>query len=650
MPPWASFRQNACNSPRCVAAVPATQSARSVRVGGIVWGTAVIDAEDNVYVGSTNRRFFSIAPDGRIRWVYKLSPRADSLVDSAAALHPRGYVVIPGGDGMLHAVCMSSGRLLWAKDNAADVPADVHESGVIVNSYEGNVQIDDAGRIYAGCDNGFMYCLDADGTVLWKHRTDMMVWTCAAVHGRAVYFGSLDHHLYCVRDGTLAYKKPLGAEVKASPLVHRGRVYAATANGDVFCIGKKGDERWKARAKGSVYASPVVAEGCLIVACLTGHVHAWGLDAGAPRWTTWLCSTICSSPIVVGGVLLVATRMGKLVALSARGGRVLAVRQVTRSKRSSINASLALDGRGNVVVGGYDGHVHYVPWNFHDARQATPSMRALCGIDPSRDSYVRVAATGGHIITLELVVPSQPCAAIARARVRADVPFEQHVSADGKFINLVPRGWAHLGRTFTLTVTGTFYCQSSSWLRDRFELRTQPFRDTVTFRCAGAVRESPSVPLRAYIAGMYLHQPVVLETYIPAALDAQGFIADVTADAAVLTAALPDEQDDFIMLHKQDKIRLKCEMRGNYARLSGSFHFSAMGGTVQSHTFVAFVTFHVAQRRLSGQFFGTASCLNIKGNGRAFSFSSGIVNKLCDKWMRLQFVGEFRGRYHPLRT
>lgn len=104
-------------------------------------GTCVIDAEDSLYVGSSSGKFFKIDNKGQIVWVYNLVSKTDSLVDSAAVIHPSGFVVVPGGDGFLHALNMNTGELIWRLKAPHNVDDKVDRSGVVVNSFDGNVQV-----------------------------------------------------------------------------------------------------------------------------------------------------------------------------------------------------------------------------------------------------------------------------------------------------------------------------------------------------------------------------------------------------------------------------------------------------------------------------------------------------------------------------
>lgn len=648
---WPSFRGNIWNNPQVTTSKsPEPSTAKTCRLGGIIWGTAVIDNDNNVYVGSTNKRFYCIDNAGRIKWVYKLSKKADSLIDSAASLHPNGFVVIPGGDGCLHAIHMQTGKPIWIKDNLDDVSSKMHESGVVVNSFEGNVQIDPStGLIYAGCDNDFMYCINPqDGSTKWKFKTKMMIWTCAAIIGNVCFFGSLDFKFYGVHKltGELLFEYNTGSEVKASPLFHKERLFVGNTNGKVICF-LNGKVSWTRDIGSSIYASPVILNDTTIAfVTLTGEVYALNTETGDVVWSNPIYSNVCCSPLVVNNVLYVCNSLGKIIAFNAGTGDITGIAtlisgQVT--KRRNINASLTLDRNGYLVVGGYNGLLYYIPHNFYKVYNNT-SFQTLCEINPDKTQYLQVY-NQGHIITIQLIVPHVPNAAISHnsIHIHPEIPFEKYISADGKFINLIPKDWSYLNKEFTVAISGSYYLQTNHWVKDRFVFKTQKFNDIVTFKTATSVPNQNPPPSKMEIANMYVQQPLVLDTYIPAAMDAQGFIAHFNhqTQKALMIPCIPDEEDEFTPLDKGEPIEMTFDVHDNIIKVKGAFNISAMGGTIKSKKFVAFI--ETNGTKAQGQFFSESSCFAIKGNGSNYKFSSEIINQLCDARMTLHVIGEFTG-------
>ncbi len=95
-------------------------------------------------------------------------------------------------------------------------------------------------RLFAGAENGRMYCLDAlTGEKIWEYRADQSIWSSPAVVDNRVIFGSYDHHLHMLRadTGELVSKIKLRGRILSSPCIVGGKVYIGTAEGTFYCLG-----------------------------------------------------------------------------------------------------------------------------------------------------------------------------------------------------------------------------------------------------------------------------------------------------------------------------------------------------------------------------------------------------------------------------
>ena len=667
----AVFRENVYNNPsiKYFRGGNINNEIYKVYVGGLIWGTAVLDKEGSVYIGSTNKRFFKLDRYGHIKWVYKLKNVADSLVDSAAAIHPDGFVVIPGGDGYLHAVDMYTGKIKWIKENS-EVTKNQHNNGVIVNSFEGNVQIDENGIIYAGCDNDYFYCINPlDGSTKWSFKTNMMIWTCAIISNGLCYFGSLDYYLYVLtKNGKLVKKEYLGSEIKSSPLFHNKCILIGTTNGDVYCFAEGLEHLiWKVNIGRNIYASPIIYKGCIIYCELNGDIFALNLNDGSTIWKRTLYNNfLCSSPIIINNgdeygnidVLYVATSLGKLFAIDPNTGNIISTISLIKGKKKAINASLCVNDSGQIIFGSYDGFIYFVPCTFYKKYISEITKQPSYIYDIYKPhTHLRVITDNCNIITLRLFVIEDGILnndiSISYNSVKLDknIPYDIFISADGYFINLIPKSMDHVNKKFTINVSGKYYIQTNSWINDRFAFGEKRFEDTVTFTGPiSKTHHSVNIPKEIDVNNFYICQPLVLDTYIPAAMDSQGFkmyISNIKDGLnkktckIVILAAIPDIEDEFQINEDAKKFILDGEIYNNIIIINGNFEYSAMGGTIPCKNFKAFLT--INDNFVNGEFIGIANCLGIKGNGKSYKFSYEIINQICDIYMQVHNIGTCSG-------
>lgn len=704
MAPWYSFRNGPFNHGASHApTISKDGAATATFVGGIIWGTCVIDAEDSLYVGSSSGKFFKIDNKGEIVWVYNLVSKTDSLVDSAAVIHPLGFVVVPGGDGFLHALNMKTGELIWRLKAPHNVDDKVDRSGVVVNSFEGNVQVHPGtGVLYAGCDNSNFYAVRPDGKELWSIKTDMMIWSCAAfmgTEGEMVVFGCLDHHLYLVDSSTgqLYGKYNTGAEIKSSPLVTRVKgmdyVYICNSNGKLSCFllyNKLLQLVWQHDFGAEIYATPAYKDGKLILCTFDGRIISIACEENSPRvaWSHNVYNPICASPIITGDdLVIVADSLGVLYKLKLESGLIEGCTKISRHAfRTNLNASPAMDSKGVIHIGGYDGFIHHIS-NIKMSQDPVPRF-----IRTGR-SHLELEYDGMFIKAYRARVFGPDGKYIENASIDVNSISGEKVitSSDGKYVNFIQTPRDPINREFACK----FYDQTNSWFKDRVQRDipdskvVQPIQHTFDCMGAGAVGmplETTTV-LSWDVQDLAVFQPKILDTYVPAALDSVTYKFFVfanplnskttgVADACVVEEAdcfsknkkeaktqqvtcvmIPsvknhEKNDSLIVIPEAQKVLLlDAEYDGNtiIARSRGPFEFSSMGGSMKFSKFDVYMNIDPRSMEMKSEFVMSSSCLSIKGNDDSYQFSSEIVNQLCDPFMNIYSLGTANGTPVPVR-
>lgn len=731
---WPSFRGDAHNSGLSsrTLAFADSESATSVHLGGLIWATAVwkrVSGGTRVYVGSTNRVFACIevpdqqpgGPMMRVVWTFVVPQmRADGLIDSAASLSPDGaQVVVPGGDGCLYALDAASGAVQWKFDAAlaSDVSGTNHDSGVIVNSFEGNVRHSRCGRrVLAGCDNASIYCVDASdrpGTLLWRVETGMMVWTVGALltmaAGRDVaVFGSLDRCVYVLDEltGERLASMDTGGEVKASPAVvainatmDRARICVCNSNGSVHLLSLSSRDGFELTREGGVdlpgelYGSPAVLGDRVFVTDMTGGVTCLRMSSGdhngaiEREWRVDTYGYIAASPLAVrGGMVVVSTGSGFVLALSAASGALEGSARLARSHRRALNASPVVLPDGRVCVGSYDGNVYVSALRRANGLELDGLLLPLDSDGRRRTHAEVVSEPDADVISLVLRpydndARYMPTARIDASTLRVAVAllypggatadardlYEVQVSPDGRYVNLLPIAFLPRDCKLRVTIRGEFRPAQANWVADRvaslvrFGGGSVPFEcDAVDVNVRGRGDRAPELarPSRWELGGLFCSQPTVLETYIPAALDGQGFVLHSLGHepgrrdfyllcCPVLPAVGPSER--VVAVREPEKVvlmRATAEGSCFRAKAERAFTFSAMGGTL------AMDEFRVFGRIMPGghcrvEFYASVSCLGVRGNGKSYQFSPELVGEMCDARLRSRAVGGAVARLQP---
>ena len=183
--------------------------------------------------------------------------------------------------------------------------------------------------LYVGCDDGYLYALDATtGVLKWKYATGGAIRSSPTLYNGTVYFGSGDGYFYAIdsANGSLHWKYQTPGACNSSPTVANAVVYFNTPGYLLALDAITGQVKWQ-YATADQYAttqSPTVANGVIYDEAFEGGFTIGALNAatGALQWNFQNGSTT-SNPAVVGGKVYAGDQFDQLVVLDAATGILL---------------------------------------------------------------------------------------------------------------------------------------------------------------------------------------------------------------------------------------------------------------------------------------------------------------------------------------
>jgi outer membrane protein assembly factor BamB len=215
------------------------------------------------FIGGEDRAIYCFDPEtGKILWRLP----TDTSIESSPCV-VGDHVIAASDKGIVYCCEASTGKVVWKGKTLGDTDASiVHWNG----------------RLYAGCETGHSgqpghaWCLDAaTGKAVWHVGLSNGVWATPALDpekGR-VYIGCNNGFLYALRmaDGKLVWKRKLGNRIWSSPVVTDGCVLVGARDGRFWCL----DED-----TGDIDATPLVADGLIVIGSQNGWVY--GIGEAAP--------------------------------------------------------------------------------------------------------------------------------------------------------------------------------------------------------------------------------------------------------------------------------------------------------------------------------------------------------------------------------
>lgn len=470
--PWPKFRRNMRQDGRSPIR-PTMSSARpwSFRTAKGIFSTAVIDGRENIYIGSADTYFYSLDKTGAVRWKVK----NDEIVDSSALLDDRGLVYYGAGDGYVRALKTEDGREVWRF-----AAASPESTGAYINWFEGNIAIGPDGTLYAPNDNKHVYGLDREtgqNKPGWPWLMNDQTWSLPAIDPASgnLFIGNNSIAGYAwmtaIWRNTFAIS-PQGRElwgvgvqatIAASPMLADGRMIVGAFDGYVRAYDQRsGRELWSFATNDHIYASPGrLSDGTIIQPSCDGTVYALNPSNGELRWQFDTREPIRSSPAIdADDNIYFGGGDGRLYVLD-RTGRLRWSRRLVKEDRNDFGGSPAL-GRELIVIAGESGDVFAVPYDYCLRPEAARDPD--CDVGPSKampddgtelfftTALGTVLATpparveGNQPLAFTLMKRSSGATKLAllddqTLRVTIDPPaaVDVDISGDRRFVTVVPK-------------------------------------------------------------------------------------------------------------------------------------------------------------------------------------------------------------------
>jgi outer membrane protein assembly factor BamB len=148
------------------------------------------------------------------------------------------------------------------------------------------------GTIYVGTNDGYLYAVTPDGTILWNLKLGLFVLGSPTITGDGrIYAGSWGgatgylHAIEC--DGDIVWEFDMGQNINhtSAAVGDDGTIYISNNGGKFFAINPDGTEKWSFVAGGSYIPSPALGNDGSIYLCTTGGNGYGVTDNGQGSYT-----------------------------------------------------------------------------------------------------------------------------------------------------------------------------------------------------------------------------------------------------------------------------------------------------------------------------------------------------------------------------
>lgn len=323
-------------------------------VGPII--SSPLFAQGTIYVSTMTGRIFALNPsEKQIKWHLNV----DSPIVSSPLLH-NGILVAAtydswikdtsfAGKNFLLGIDTDGGKQLWRYEVPGDVfssPCLVDDMMIVVGSINnvvytlegqsGNIRwkFETGGEIWSspsyngneifiGSDDGFIYCLDMDGKLLWKTKLNGMIRSSSPClsfdedQRPSVFIGTYNGGMFCLNQftGMIRWSKQITKPVMASPATIKDKVFFAASDKKLYCFHMKdGSKIWDFETGDKIWSSPSISEydGIVFLGSLDSHIYGIDINTGRQTWKFPTMNMVDSSAAIASSMIFVGSRDGLL--------------------------------------------------------------------------------------------------------------------------------------------------------------------------------------------------------------------------------------------------------------------------------------------------------------------------------------------------
>lgn len=231
---------------------------------------APVQAEDLIFVGTADNFILALeAETGEVAWQFE----AEHSIWSTPS-YEDGVLYVGSLDKHIYALDAQTGELLWEQSLAGSI------SGQVAVGEE---------LLYVGSFDKQLHALDKEsGTIRWEvpeGGTADWVWAAPILVDEVVYFSDKSGNVFAVEaeTGRTVWEAQIGGQVVASPVVHEGTVFIASAGqinngtadsarrGTLIALdAETGDELWREETPAPIYSTPAIVQDAIVVALPPG--------------------------------------------------------------------------------------------------------------------------------------------------------------------------------------------------------------------------------------------------------------------------------------------------------------------------------------------------------------------------------------------
>ncbi|WP_372367738.1 protein kinase [Candidatus Uabimicrobium sp. HlEnr_7] len=159
-------------------------------------------------------------------------------------------------------------------------------------------------QIFFGDLNGFFYCINDEGNLLWKFESSAPIYGYGSIFNGIVYFGNDKGDMYGldIFEGKKLFHYNVKQSQRFSPLIAKNTIYINTEKENLYAVNLKTSQKewhFKGKKGEELYCSPSMYKNIIIITEYEKKVYALNKKNGKIAWQYDRDSKSYSSAIVI---------------------------------------------------------------------------------------------------------------------------------------------------------------------------------------------------------------------------------------------------------------------------------------------------------------------------------------------------------------
>ncbi len=254
-------------------------------------------------------------------------------------------------------------------------------------------------KIYFGTDitgnplnpEAFLYCVDFEGTELWRYSTREALNSAPAIANDRVYIVGEKSHIYCLNadTGECIWMVHINGDKVSSPKVFENKIFFGTLNGDIYCLNaESGEIIWRRKIGIDIHSTPALVQNKLYISN-----YCIDVSNGNILWTTEVRIPFLSSPTIYNNTVYMGANNEFIYSINAENGNTVWDHYIG----SMVWAFSPSSAYGNIYVGNAFGYLYCIDSTTGDERWVVKKSSRSISTPAISDGKVYIGSTDGNV-------------------------------------------------------------------------------------------------------------------------------------------------------------------------------------------------------------------------------------------------------------